>query len=55
MRKSGFTEGQIIKMMKEHAVGLSAADLCRGTASAMRHSTSGVRVTAGWRSPRRAS
>ncbi len=29
MRKGRFTEEQIIKVLKEHAAGLSASDLCR--------------------------
>ena len=29
MRKSRFNEEQIIKALKEHAAGLSAAELCR--------------------------
>src|SRR4051812_50057167 len=29
MRKSRFTEEQIIKLLKEHAAGLSASDVCR--------------------------
>ena len=29
MRKGRFTEEQIIKVLKEHASGMSASDLCR--------------------------
>jgi putative transposase len=29
MRKSRFSEEQIIKILKEHAAGLSASELCR--------------------------
>ena len=29
MRKSTFTKERIIKMLKEHAAGLSAAEVCR--------------------------
>ena len=33
MKRSRFSEGQIIGMMKEHQAGMSAADLCCQSAS----------------------
>ncbi len=55
MRKSRFTEEQIIKVLKEHAAGLSAGELCRKYGISDQRSTSGGRATAGWRSPTPAS
>src|ERR1700761_321875 len=51
MRKSRFTEEQIIKVLKEHAAGLSASELCRKYG--VRRSTSGDRAIAGEGCPAR--
>ena len=48
MKRSRFTQEQIIGVLKEHQTGATAADLCRKYASATRHSKRGGRNTAGW-------
>jgi hypothetical protein len=55
MRKSRFTEEQIIKVLKEHAAGRGQVICVGSTASVMRRSASGDRAMAGWRSPTSAS
>ena len=49
MRKSRFTDEQIIKALKEHAAGLSANELCRKYGVSDATFTSGDPDMAGWR------
>ena len=65
MRRSRFSEEQIIGILKEHSAGMSAAELCRSlsdqkshaisarTESRMPHFTSGAQSMAAWRCPTR--
>jgi hypothetical protein len=47
MKKSRFSEEQIIGVLKQHEAGVKTAELCRGMGSARRRSTSGSRSMAG--------
>ena len=49
MKKSRYTEEQIIGILKQHQAGLGAKGYAASTASAMRPSTSGGPVMAGWK------
>ncbi len=53
MKKSRFSEVQIIGILKEHQAGLSAADLCRKHGISDATFTTGVGSMAAWRSPTR--
>ena len=48
MKRSRFSEEQIIGILKEHQAGLSAQDLCRKHGSVMQRSTNGGQSMAGW-------
>ncbi len=48
MKKSKFTETQIVKALKEHEGGRSAEDICRDLGIHALHSTTGSRSMAVW-------
>ena len=48
MRKSRFSEGQIIGVLREQESGATTAEVAAGTGSASRPSTGGRRSIAGW-------
>ena len=49
MRKSRFTEAQIIGMIKEQEAGMPTAEVCRKHGLSQAHSTSSNRSMAAWR------
>lgn len=49
MKRSRFTEEQIIGMMKEQEAGMATADVAASTGSALRRSTNTRRASAGSR------
>ncbi len=53
MKRSRFSDEQIIGILKEHQAGMSRLPICAAnTASATRHSTSGARSMAAWKCQR---
>ncbi len=53
MKRSSFTENQIIGILKEHVAGVSVADLCRKHGVSDATFTSGKPSMAGWTPARR--
>ena len=51
MRKSRFTEEQIIAVLKEHQAGVPVAELCRKHGISDATFSSGGRNMAGWKCP----
>ena len=53
MRKSRFSESQIIGIVKEHEAGVRVADLCRRHGISVPTLYNGKAKYGGWTSPRR--
>ena len=53
MKRSRFSDEQIIGILKEHQAGLSATELCREYGVSVRRFTSGARGMAAWSCRRR--
>jgi len=53
--KKRFTEEQIIGVLKAAEAGLKPQSCAASTASRKRHTTTGKRSSAGWRSPKRSA
>ena len=49
MKKSRFTEAQIIAVLKEHEAGIKPHELCRRAGISEQTSIAGKPSTAGWR------
>ncbi len=52
MKRSKFTDEQILAIVKEGEAGRKVADLCRTTGSPSRRTTAGKRSTGSWSSVR---